>query len=433
MAAPKHDGEPSAVATHLPSRGFTALDHVIRPFRRTGRYYARSWQDYLRHQPDVLPVARPTLALAAQAFRDEIVLTGFRMLQPLGDTGVFERINREVREAVEFHEERGHLRNPEGFFAAPPALTDVTTRPVQAIGRTFERFTFDSGYEPQAGEPGRDRWLSYTSNSRGYALVLRHQEPRPWLVCVHGAVMGRGLLDLTLFRAWHLHEDLGLNLVLPVLPMHGPRARALPAGAAFPGQDVLDNIHATAQAVWDVRRVLSWIRAEEPDSPIGMNSISLGGYITSLVASLEDGLTCAILGVPVADMTELLSRHAGMKRNDPRRETVTLAAPLGRMVSPLSLIPRVPIQGRFIYAGIADQLVHPREQVVRLWEHWGRPQIIWFEGGHTGFFQSRPVQRFVDAAVVQSGLVNASRNTNVARIPRRNLDLPGGFTERRAH
>jgi hypothetical protein len=94
-----------------------------------------------------------------------------------------------------------------------------------------------------------------------------------------------------------------------------------------------------------------------------------------------------------------------MSRTDPRRATVTLAEPLGAMVSPLSLTPRVPMRGRFIYAGIADQLVHPREQVVRLWEHWGRPEIVWYEGGHTGFFQSRPVQRFVDAALIQSGLV----------------------------
>lgn len=406
MAAPVHDDEPRVALPNVPSLGATALDHVFRPFRRTGRYYAQSWQEYLEHRPDALPVARPTLALATQAFRDEIVLTGFRILQPLGDPKLFDRINREVRAGIEFYSHQGCLDHTEVFFAAPPPPTDVTVRPVESYGRSFERIVFDSGYEPRVGEPGRARWLGYSANNREYALLLRHREPRPWLVCVHGAMMGRGRLDLALFRAWHLHQDLGLNLVLPVLPMHGPRAHGLPAGAAFPGQDVLDNVHATAQAVWDVRRVLSWIRAQEPDSRIGMNGISLGGYITSLVASLEDDLTCAILGVPVADMTELLGRHAGIKHDDPRRRTVTLAAPLGRMVSPLSLTPRVPVQGRFIYAGIADQLVHPREQVARLWEHWGRPEIVWYKGGHTGFFESRPVQQFVDAALLQSGLVN---------------------------
>lgn len=295
-----------------------------------------------------------------------------------------------------------------GFFAAPPPLTDVTVRQVKGRRRSHERIVFDSGYKPYPGEPGRQRWLGYRANNCEYALMLRHKEPRPWLVCVHGAEMGRATLDLTLFRARHLHEDLGLNVVLPVLPMHGPRARGLPRGAVFPGEDVIDNVHATAQAVWDVRRLLSWIRAQQPESPIGLNSISLGGYVTSLVASLEDGLTCAILGVPVADLIELLGRHADLDRHDPRRHTVTLAEPIGRMVSPLSLNPRVPMSGRFIYAGVADRLVHPREQVARLWAHWGRPEIVWYHGGHTGFFQSQPVQRFVDDALVQSGLVGGT-------------------------
>ena len=139
-------------------------------------------------------------------------------------------------------------------------------------------------------EPGRDRWLGYTANDREYALMLRHRRPRPWLVCVHGTEMGRAALDLTVFRVRHLHRDLGLNVVLPVLPMHGPRCRRLPKGAVFPGEDVLDNVHATAQAVWDIRRLVSWIRRQQPESPIGLNAISLGGYVASLVASLEDDL-----------------------------------------------------------------------------------------------------------------------------------------------
>jgi hypothetical protein len=191
--------------------------------------------------------------------------------------------------------------------------------------------------------------------------------------------------------------------------MHGPRARGLPKGAAFPGANLLDDVHAAAQAVWDIRRLLSWIRSQEPHSKIGLNSISLGGYITSLVASLDDGLTCAILGVPVTDLVELLGRHAGLGRNDPRRDVLTLAKPLGRMISPLALTPRVPMQGRFIYAGIADRVVHPRDQITRLWEHWGKPEIVWYQGGHTGFFLARPVQRFVRDALVQSGLVDPSR------------------------
>lgn len=385
------------------------LSQVLRPFTRTGGFYARSWATYLDRQPDELPVTRPTLALAAQALSDEIVLLGFHLLRSAPSATRVERIHREVIAALEFYGEKGWLHEPESFFSAPPPLTGVSIRNVSSMGHTYERIFFDSGYEPVVGEPGRDRWLSYRSNDREYALMLRHREPRPWLVCVHGAEMGRAALDLRLFRAWHLHQRLGLNVVLPVLPMHGPRARGLPGGAAFPSEDVLDNVHGVAQAVWDIRRLLSWIRSQEADSPIGLNGISLGGYLTSMIASLEDGLTCAIVSVPLADLVELVARHAGVSDYLNLRQMLTSAKPISRMISPLGLTPRVPMQGRFLCVGIADRLVHPRDEAARLWEHWGRPEICWFPGSHTGFFRSRLVQRFIDGALVKSGLVDAAR------------------------
>lgn len=374
-------------------------------FVKAGGYYARSWSAYLGGAHDDLPKARPTLSLATHALRDELVLVGLLWRRPLSDPRAYTEINRDVGDAVGYYRDRGWLDNPQHYFRTPQAPADVSIRSYTSRGRTHERLTFDSGYEPHPGEPGAERWMSYTGNRREYALMLRHKgQDRPWLVCVHGTEMGRAALDLTLFRAWHLHEDFGLNVILPVLPMHGPRARGLPKGAVFPGENVMDDVHGTAQSVWDVRRVIAWIRSQQPDARIGLNSISLGGYIAALVASLEDDLTCAILGVPPSNLVELLGRHSGLPKDDPRWKTIELARPIGQMVSPLSLEPKVPKQGRFIYAGVADRIVHPRQQVVQLWEHWGRPDIGWYHGGHTGFFQARPVQRYVDAALVQSGL-----------------------------
>jgi hypothetical protein len=407
LAAAADDADPAVSDRRRGSAG--PLSQVLRPFTRTGGFYARSWGNYLDREPGELPVARPTIALATHAFRDEIVLLGFRLQRSAPSAKTLERVNREVTTALEFYGHKGWLEQPEGFFAAPPSLTDVVVRPVKSMGRSYERIFFDSDYAPHVGEPGSERWLGYTANNREYALMLRHREPRPWLVCVHGAVMGRAAVDLTLFRAWHLYRDLGLNVVLPVLPMHGPRARGLPAGGAFPSGDLLNEVHLVAQAVWDIRRLLSWIRSQQSDAMIGLNGLSLGGYLTSLVASLDDGLTCAILGVPVADLIELLGRHAGLSHDDPARQTLRLAQPIGRMISPLAMTPCVPTRGRFIYAGVADRLVHPRAHVTRLWEHWGRPEIQWYQGGHTGFFRSQPVQRFIEDALVQSGLVDPSR------------------------
>ena len=394
-------------------------------FVKAGGYYARSWSAYLGGAQSDLPVARPTLSLATHALRDELVLVGLLLRRPVSDSAAYDEINREVHEAVEFYGKQGWLEKPQDFFPAPPAPTDVSIRSFTIRNRTHERMSFRSGYEPHPGEPGAERWMSYTGNRREHALMLRHRddtagkagnddtagkagtEPRPWLVCIHGTEMGRAELDLTIFRAWHLHKDFGLNVILPVLPMHGPRARGLPKGAVFPGENLMDDVHGTAQSVWDVRRVIGWIRAQQPDARIGLNSISLGGFVASLVASLDDDLTCAILGVPPSNLVELLGRHSGLPPDDPRRRMLDLAGPIGRMISPLSMEPKVPPKGRFIYAGLADRIVHPRQQVMQLWEHWGRPDVGWYRGGHTGFFQSQPVQRYVDAALQQSGLVDA--------------------------
>lgn len=373
------------------------------PFVRARQFLTETRHD--PSHPDELPVARPNIAVARQVFHDELVLLGMRMFMPVGEPYAVERVDREVTDALAFYRAHGWSDDPEDFFAAPPALTDVMSRPFTIRGQDMLRLGFDSGYAPSPGEPGRERWLGYTANRREHALLLLHREPRPWVVCVHGAMMGRGSVDLRLFRARHLHEVLGLNVLLPVLPLHGPRKNR---GAAFPGQDLMDDVHAAAQAVWDIRRLISWIRARQPDARIGLNGMSLGGYVSALVASVEDGLTCAVLGVPVADLIEVLGGHGGLPDDDPRKQTMQRALPIGRMVSPLSLTPKVPKKGRFIYGGLADRLVNPRDQVMKLWQHWEKPEIIWYHGAHTGFFRSRPVQNFVDAALMQSGLVSGA-------------------------
>lgn len=394
------------------------LRGAVLPWTRTSGFYASAWRTYLtRDGSGELPVVRPTVSLATQAFRDELVLAGFRMLRPVSDVRAFRQIEQEVSAALDMYAEAGWLSDPEAFHRPPPTLTDrdVKIRRVSTARHPYHRVSYESGYEPYAGEPGGGRWLDYAANHRVRAWMLRHEEPRPWLVNVHGAAMGRPGIDQAIFRARWAHEQLGLNVVQPVLPLHGPRGRDLPKGAGFPGEDMLDNLHGTAQAVWDIRRLISWIREQDPEARIGMNSISLGGYITSLVASLDDRLTCAILGVPVANLVGLVETHAGLAPGDRRLRTVELAKQLCRVVSPLALTPRVPYEGRFIYAGLADRLVHPREQVARLWEHWGRPEIAWYEGGHTGFFRSRPVQRFVEDALLASRLVRPSGRSGTVR------------------
>ncbi len=318
-----------------------------------------------------------------------------------------EGILREGAEALEFFGEQGWLEKPDAYHVAPPPLEEVTLRPSRSRRIAFEHLSFESGYEPHPGEPGGERWRGYGSCRTAHAWVMRHAEPeRPWLMCIHGLQMGWPLADFTAFRAAWLHHRLGLNLLFPVLPLHGPRGHGRISGNGFLSEQILDTIHAFAQAGWDLRRLLSWIRFQG-GSTIGVHGISLGGYTAALLASLEDGLACAIPGVPAVDFAGLAWRHAPpyelqrFEREGLGREAFEQVL---RPVSPLALTPKVPKPRRYLYAGTADRLVPP-DQVRALWRHWEEPPIHWYAGSHVSFLLHPGVRRFLAQALRDSGLV----------------------------
>jgi hypothetical protein len=77
------------------------------------------------------------------------------------------------------------------------------------------------------------------------------------------------------------------------------------------------------------------------------------------------------------------------------------------VVSPFALRPLVSHDRRFIFAGVGDRM-STAGQALRLWEHWERPSIEWYPGGHLGFFLAGAVQRYVTDALARSGLVSCA-------------------------
>jgi hypothetical protein len=129
------------------------------------------------------------------------------------------RVRREATETYLMFEDEGWFSDPAAYHRNPPPLEDPDICTINHRGREIERLTFESLYEPREEEPGRQRWLSYKRNSTARAWILRHHdEPRPWLICVHGIRMGTLNKSLMRFQPEYLHEELGLNLLMPVLP-----------------------------------------------------------------------------------------------------------------------------------------------------------------------------------------------------------------------
>jgi hypothetical protein len=354
-----------------------------------------------------LPALRRGLAVSSKVALDEIFFASELVSASIVPREVRHRLASEVDEAVALFRARGWLDEPASYHLSPPPLEVASIQEERSAALPYRHLQYDSGYEPHPGEPGRDRWLNYEPNRTAHAWLLKHPgRMRPWLVCVPGYRMGHPMVDFMAFRVRWLHQTLGVNVAVPLLPLHGPRRTGRRGGDGFLSGDFIDTLHAQTQAVWDIRRLVGWLR--ELGAPaIGVHGVSLGGYTAALLASLDPHLDCAIAGIPAADFLRLLRAHAP----EFLLKVVTLAGfPLDdaelmlRVVSPLALEPRVPQERRYLYAGLADHLAPP-DHARDLWLHWGSPRVAWYHGGHASFAWEKDVGVFVADALRESGML----------------------------
>ena len=371
----------------------------------------------------------PSAGLAMQIFLDEILISLMRNPALFPSADDFERAGQDVLAAYEIWRSEGWLEDPATFHQSPPTPSPFSLTKERTFRRQrYEHLTFASGYHPHKGEPGGDRYLAHLQNRTAHAYLVRGAQPgRPWLIGLHGFGMGLAHVDMAAFRADRLKRDWGLNVALVVLPMHGPRQTpGTTKGEGFMSIDLIDSVHGMAQAAYDTRSVIRWIRKQDGDVPVGVYGLSLGGYVAALVASLEDDLSCVIAGVPATDLPDLYRRHSPTHVRLKAFETGALgrqADAVHRVVSPLALRPKVPVDRRFIFAGAGDRM-STAGQARRLWEYWDRPSIAWYSGGHIGFFFAGTVQRFVAEALEKSGLARPQPRLETGPAPV--ADLPAG-------
>jgi dienelactone hydrolase len=341
-----------------------------------------------------------TVALAFEVAADHAVRGAMLITLPLPPASEHGRMARELREAEALFGARGWLAEPARYHAVPPAFERVVSTRRRAAGMDFEELRAESAYAPDEAEPGRERWLANAANRLAWAWALRQRDPaRPWLVCIHGYQMGWPQADLTAFRASWLFHALGLNVLFPILPLHGPRRAGAVSGHGVLGPDFVDTTHALAQALWDVRRWLGWLRAQGTPR-IDCYGLSLGGGVAALLASLDPAVTSVVAGIPAVDFPGLVWHHAASFERT-RIERAGLSLELARRalrpVSPLALAPLVPQARRFVFAA-PDDLFVPASQVRELCRHWEEPRSAWFPGAHVTFRAHAEVAQIVREA-----------------------------------
>lgn len=361
----------------------------------------------LIHEGPIADAPTPDLtpAVCAKAALDEALLAYFVGTARMPDA---EAVTRHVAALDAFEslaKDENWERHPEKLHRAPPDPGSTQTTSARTLGHAYEVLNYDSGFEARADLPGAEEWNAHRGNRRSQAWVLRHSTPTPtWLLCVHGYRMGLPLLDFGLFRPGWLHHKLGLNLMMPVLPLHGERRIGLRSGDGYLEGDPTLLFHAQTQALWDLRRAIRWIRLQDAQARIGVLGFSMGGYNAALLAQYEPDLDFVIAGIPAVDFPEAIWRHTPplhQRYYEAQGFTLPRIQGVMRPLSPLSRAPLVPERARYIFAGSADRVVIP-SQPLRLAQHWKVP-VQWYAGGHLTFRSEPGVRLHIETAMTRAG------------------------------
>jgi hypothetical protein len=275
-------------------------------------------------------------------------------------------------------------------FRAPQRVRVERARPgrvrIPVGNREAELLRFSSPYVAINPAVRRD-YARHTRNRIAYAQHWRHEDgPRPTLCVIHGFGASPYWLNSAFFALpWFFGR--GYDVLLYTMPFHGLRRGMFAPvnGTELFAHGLAHFNEAIIHAVHDFRAFLDHLEDTGVEQ-IGLTGLSLGGYMTALLAAVEPRLRFAIPNAAVTDVPTLTAdwfppnlalRGLARVRGLPYEEMQAALA----VHSPLTYAPVVAHERRMIIGGLGDRLAPP-EQSERLWEHWDQPRIHWFVGNH---------------------------------------------------
>jgi pimeloyl-ACP methyl ester carboxylesterase len=263
-------------------------------------------------------------------------------------------------------------------FFVPPKPIDPALEHVRDE-RRFEVIdaAWPSLFEPHLPEL-REKYLSHTMNLTARARLYVGRTARPAIVLIHGYMAGQWAIEE---RAWPiawLAER--YDLALAVLPFHAVRgAKDRRGPPPFPGADPRMTNEGFRQAMFDLRALVRFLEARGAPS-VGVMGMSLGGYSTSLLATVERELAFAVPIIPLASLADFAQEQGRLGSGEEAKLQHAALEEANRIVSPLARPSLVPSDRVLVVAAASDRIT-PISHAERLAKHFGS-ELVRFEGGH---------------------------------------------------
>ncbi|MEX2394100.1 MAG: alpha/beta hydrolase family protein [Actinomycetota bacterium] len=370
---------------------------IPRTIAFSGSAWLRSRREDMPSTPHLTP------AFVAQVALDELILAAMKTPGRFPHRADYTTAKEEMLAAYALFRENGWDGDASTYHVAPPPPRGVEITPGFWMGERWKHLRFDSSFDPFVMDTARKRWLDYEPNTTMHAWVREQDVTAPWIVCVHPYGTGRSLVSSFMFRANQLAEELGVNVAMVVLPLHGARGPGVWSTTAFMTYNPVDFLLGLTQSVWDVRRFIAWVR-ERGGGPVALYGVSLGAHVSATVAGLDDQLAGVVAGVPTCDLLEVFLRHVPARLKPRAIEHQLISEEtraLLRVTSPLTYPPLIPRERLFIFAGTGDRMAPP-SQALALWRHWNEPEIRWYDVNHMAFMWNSAITEFVQDALRRS-------------------------------
>jgi pimeloyl-ACP methyl ester carboxylesterase len=320
------------------------------------------------------------------------------------------------------------LDDASSFFATPPAIDPV----LRSVRRHTEARSVPVGvwdaHWPSPFEPWladvATKYLSRVENRTararlflgeergGHARSGRGTTKRPAVIAIHGYMGGHWLLEEAQWPlAWLARR--GLDVAMPVLPFHALRSGPSRGAPPFPSADPRLTNEGFRQAVADIVSLARWLRARGAPQ-VGVMGMSLGGYTTSLLATVTRDIDFVMPMIPLASIADF-AREQG--RLGIGAEADAQHAALERanwVVSPLARPLVLPASRAIVVAAEHDRIT-PSAHARRIAKHFGCELVI-IPGGHLVQLGRSEAFRGLAAMLERDGII-APRPQH--RAPRR--------------